>query len=90
MDNETYTQTFFGYRKAFFLVARTRGHVVPGSRGYFVKYLGVGGCKESNDKKLLDALAYMMYDYVGVVVETAIRTRSGGRLVSVASGEYEI
>lgn len=52
------------------------------------RYLGLGSdCKEAGDKKLLEALAYMMYDHVGRVVEAAIRKRTGGRLVSGASGE---
>lgn len=97
MEEDDYVQTFFEFRKAFFIAARVpkgRGVNPPGSRAFLVDFVGLsgdsgGGGGEKGEKKLLDALAYMMYDYVGCVVETAIRTRTGGRLVSIADGtEY--
>lgn len=88
MGEEVYVQTFFEFRKAFFLGGRkSKGKTMQGSRPFLAKYLGLtAGCREARDKKLLDAMAYMMYDYVGVVVETAIRARTGGRLVSGVAG----
>lgn len=44
-------------------------------------------CKEAGDKKLLEALAYMLHDFVGRVVEAAIRKRAGGQLVCDTEGE---
>ena len=96
MKEDEYVQTFFEFRKAFFLGKKSkkeRGPNPSGSRAFLARYLGLGGNSdggggEARGKKLLDALAYMMYDYVGRVVETAIRTRTGGRLLSIASGTY--
>lgn len=90
MPEEEYLQTFSEYRKAFFLTGKRStksNRRSPGSTLYLADYLGMEEkCPERKDKKLMQALAYMMYDFVGVVVETAIRKRTGGRLVSIASG----
>lgn len=62
--------------------------VTPTPDARQVNYLGLKpDSKEARDKKLLEALAYMMYDHVGRVVEAAIRKRTGGRLVCDTSGE---
>lgn len=87
MDEEEYISTFFEFRKAFFLAGRgPRRKGTVGTRPYLAKYLGLDGCVEGTEKKLLEAMAYMMYDYVGLVVETAIRARTGGRLVPICGG----
>lgn len=87
MPEEEYLQTFSEYRKAFFLNGKRNNKRSPGSTFYLADYLGMEEkCPERKDRKLMQALAYMMYDFVGLVVETAIRKRTGGRLVSIASG----
>lgn len=58
----------------------------PGSRLYLANYIGLGKSKEGKDRKLLEALGYIMYDYVGLLVETAIRKRTGGRLEALPKG----
>lgn len=91
MEEADYVQTFFEFRKAFFLgkAKKRKGASPSGSRAFLERYLGLSGKNdETAGRKLLEALAYMMYDYVGRVVETAIRTRTGGRLVCIASGTY--
>lgn len=87
MEDEDYVDMYFEHRKAFFIAARgSRRDAQPGSRGYFVNYLGLKGSREGKCRKLLDALAFILYDYVGLVVEIAIRRRNGGRLVLLPSG----
>ena len=90
MPEDEYLHTFSEFRRAFFIVGRgkgLKGKDTPGSLGYLADYLGIEkNAEERKDKKLMQALAYMMYDFVGVLVETAIRKRTGGRLVSIASG----
>eukprot|EP00903_Cladosiphon_okamuranus_P006424 g6286.t1 len=92
MEEDDYVNTFFEFRKAFFMshrggghtvkVAKARGESCPGSRVFLARYLGLDAdCTEAGDRKLLEILAYMLYDHVGRVVEAAIRKRSGGRLV---------
>lgn len=91
MEEDVYVEKFFECRKAFFLTKQmARRPKAPGSRPYLVKYLGFKGHRESGDKPLLHALAYMLYDYVGLVVETALRKRTGGPLVSTAEGERRL
>ncbi|CAM9801048.1 unnamed protein product [Ectocarpus sp. 12 AP-2014] len=88
MEEEDYVKTFFEFRKAFFLKGRCRTNPhadkkkhPPGSRPFLASYLELQDSQEAKDKKLLEALAFMMYDYVGRVIEGAIRKRTGGRLV---------
>lgn len=89
MEEGDYVDMYFEYRKAFFLVSRGgRKDSTPGSRKYFLDFVGLDDkSREAKSRKTLDALAYMMYDYVGLVVETAIRQRNGGRLVALPEGE---
>lgn len=87
MEEASYVRLYSECRKAFFIMPRSwRRPSQPGSRRYFVKYLGLADSKEGTDRKLLDALAYMMYDYVGLLVENSIRNRTGGRLEALPKG----
>lgn len=91
MDEDAYLQMFFEYRRAFFVATRGRKRgPQTGSPRFLANYIGLGASStEGKDRKLLEAVAFLMYDYVGRVVEAAIRRRRGGRLEAIPQGEQE-